>query len=543
MTLRHLWVFLIACAAYCLCLRFAFPGYFAPTAPFHLDLFDGQGFQAWPNFWLTALTLPRPAGFLAIRALDELGLAGSLVAIALVTILNVVLLVRLIGGVPLQNFALYTLVLFAQPQFYFNHRHDTLQILSCCYLLLGLTAWQQYLLTEQRRYLALWIASAFLLCFTKETYFLAGLLFAASNILLSPPKHRRTALILTGIFAVLMVAAFLNNTHANTPFITTKNDPHSPYYVSLAPISVAEGFWFYLTKQWTWASLALVALAFATTKDRLRPALFVLAGLSTLAVHAVLPNHLDLEYAWVGALLTFSPILFLPAKPITYAAAVPLLGLCLWLNQPGYKSQNWNVEQEQMNRRTLATFNTIHHFLQSGDSVVVTGLTSPFQPFLVPKYLETVFGPGITWQVAVPRDRPGSHLPDIIHHNSSLHTKFLAYDEQGSLQNHGPLTPDTQLLAGIKPGTDFYTLLKNGALYWTWGLTEQARTTLERAQAAEPKNGYPSYYLGQIAEQADHNLPAARRYYEQAIKADQPTPNPVFTEAFQRVRDAKLVKQ
>ena len=211
----------LTAGVYFLCLWFLFPGYFTPTTPFHPDLFIGQGFIVRPHFWADALALARPAGFLAIRTMAELGLAGSLCLVIGVSLLNVTLMVRLVERVtglvvsPILA-AVYAALLFGQPEFYFNHRHDTLAVLSCCYLLLGWNAWYGFRETGRRGYLIAWALCAVLLCFTKETYWLAALLFCLWQVIEAKREQGRWALGVAAVLVAVMALALLHNRTANS---------------------------------------------------------------------------------------------------------------------------------------------------------------------------------------------------------------------------------------------------------------------------------------------------------------------------------------
>lgn len=481
----------------------------------------------------------------------ELGLAGSLWLVIGVSLLNVALMVRLVervtGSVVPPVLALvYMVLLFGQPEFYFNHRHDTLSVLSCCYLLLGWDAWYGFRETGRRGYLAAWVLCAVLLCFTKETYWLASLLFCFWQVIEAKREQRPWETGATAALLAAMALALLHNRTANSPFVNVKNDPANPYFMSLAPASLAHGLWFYLSNLWTIPS-ALLILA-GVIRGRRFGLLLLLAGTAALLTHSVLPNHLDLEYAWAGAVLSFAPVLLLPRSWAWYGGAAALTAATLWLYRPGYQPQKWMAEQEQINRNTLASFGKL---TQVRGRVLVSGLQSAFQPFLVGDYVASVFGRETQWTVVVPRETAVKNDPPIrlVHGGdvqASAVNHVFGYDEQGrlvldldqaQLQGDAWRVPELQphLAALAKDPRDFYALLKAGALYWEWGMREQAKEYLVRAQAAsDGKNGYPAYFLGQIAED-EKNVPAARRYYEQAIAADQPTPNPVFTAALARL--------
>src|SRR5437868_1655922 len=127
-------------AAYWLCLRFLFPGYFAPLAPFHVDFYGYAGIAA-QNYLALVLHYPRPATYVGLKLLATGGLtnlmAGGVAIVLTNTLLTLWLVIRLFRGYSpwmLVPYAVYTLLLFSHPQFYIEHRHDLPLTISWLFL-------------------------------------------------------------------------------------------------------------------------------------------------------------------------------------------------------------------------------------------------------------------------------------------------------------------------------------------------------------------------------------------------------------------------
>ncbi len=129
---KYFWPAAIALtlAIYWVCLRFLFPGYFEPLSPFHLDFYDYVA-ASQRTFLQVLLRFPRPVSYETMKLLGSMGLSGLMageLAIALGNVLLTLCLVRRLfrfySPWLLASLPAYLFLLFAHPEFYFEHRHD-----------------------------------------------------------------------------------------------------------------------------------------------------------------------------------------------------------------------------------------------------------------------------------------------------------------------------------------------------------------------------------------------------------------------------------
>ena len=199
---------LIAAVAYWFCLRFLFPGYFDPLFPPHPDLCIPTGLQIRPLAEI--FTYPRPVSFLFLRSFGWLGVHGSIL-IAILTIgaglLCLIWLVQIWTGRRASAWAIacYSVILFAQPQFYFQHRQDLSSTQSFITCLLAVEFWRRWVSDHKGWHYFAFACCLALTVLTKETYIgslavlLCGVLFT-----LEKPSLR---LVSIGFAASLLIVA------------------------------------------------------------------------------------------------------------------------------------------------------------------------------------------------------------------------------------------------------------------------------------------------------------------------------------------------
>ena len=581
----------LALAAYWACLQFVFPGYFSPLDPLHSDYYLVPGITADGEPLWEKLNYPRPLGFLFLWTIGHLGLQGATAVLVAITLLNAALLVELWRR--LAPFALswwavaiYLASLFAHPQFYLSHSHDTMATLSLTYLLLAMHCWQFW---RERGGWFWYVAAAVLLvllAFTKETYYVAALFYWVAQIFKAAPGRRRAAIAFFVAVIAIELAAVVANLGARNTFIQPSANPSDPYYISLAPVSVASALSTLLGYLVTPASAVVTGLALllavAKKSVRLPAVVLFLAGLSALLPNSVLPNHIEAPYAWVAAVLCLSPILLvsrsgmealLPAALFRRAgqAASAALGVLTivsvagWsLDRGAYDRNRWRAEQQQILGNIQDAFSRLHALPDGARNILVTGLRSPFHPFYVATYESYIafeFGHGRRWTVTMMRDGPRGG-DDLVRRVGVEDVNLSDFDYAFAFGPDGRLTRElskhelqrTASESAIAPPADlvlipeiqapvgrmasdrnpWYPHLRLGLAYWEWGLTEKARRHLETAKTLDGgKNPYPFFYLGQI-EEAEGGRAEAARLYREAIERQDP-PNPVFKEALERV--------
>jgi len=571
-------LFVIAALAYFFCLQFIFPGYFHPLYPHHDDFFFPPGLSYDGHSLVEKLQWPRPMGFLAMEVLGKLGLKGYLFVLVLVTLANAALtmaLVRRIFGQPISWFPAlaYCVLLFAHPDFYVDYLHDAFGTLSYFYLILAMHAWYRYRETSDRRWPVVCAILLLAIGFTKETYFISALCFWLIQIYLCRGAQRRMGVLLLAGSCVFFAAGLAANAYSMKTLLHLKTDITSPYHVSLAPAAVVRGFWFYASRLFHPAGLVLalggVAVLYRRREQMIMAGALVVAGVCALLPYSVLPNHLDSMYAWTGAMLAFSPVLFF-SRPFNrqglwrtaavYGGMAVLAFLSIRTSMAKYEEHRWTIAQDKINRNIVDSYPTLKRLDGSVRKVLVTGLDMPFQPFHTASYIRAEFGAGREWTVVVPERSAGkSEAPVRSCPPSTVQLRdydaAFGYGEDGGLirqWTHAQLQQASTreqtnriLFPALNPIFDtlakdpgnWDALLRAGVVYFKWGEQDAAADYLERsAELSHHQNPYPMFFLGQVRE-SQGRLIEARRYYSEAVALDSGQANPAFRAALERVRE------
>ncbi len=571
-------LFVIAALAYIFCLQFVFPGYFHPLYPHHDDYYFPPGLSYDGHSLGEKLQWPRPLGFLAMQVLGKLGLKGYLFVLVLVTLANAALtmaLARRIFGQPISWFVAlaYCVLLFAHPDFYVDYLHDAFGTLSYFYLILAMHAWYSYRETSDRRWSLICAILVLAIGFTKETYFVTALCFWLIQIYLCRGAQRRMGALLLAVSCVFFTAGLAANAYSMKTVLHVTTDVSSPYHVSLAPAGVLRGFWFYASRLFDPARLVLalggVAVLYHRREQMLVAGMLVVAGVCALLPYCVLPNHLDSMYAWTGATLAFSPVLFF-SRPFNrqglwrtaavYGGVAILAFLSIRTGMAKYEEHRWTIGQEKINRNIIDSYPALKGLNGSARKVLVTGLDMPFQPFHTPSYIRAEFGAGREWTMVVPErsdgksDQPVRSCPPSAVQLRDYEAAF-GYGEDGALigqwtdaqlqqastreQTHRILFPALNSVfdALAKDPGNWEALLRGGVVYFGWGELDAAADYLERsAELSHHQNPYPMFFLGQVRE-AQGKFTEARRCYSEAVALDSGQANPAFRVALERVRE------
>ncbi|MBZ5594377.1 MAG: hypothetical protein LAP39_19220 [Acidobacteriia bacterium] len=568
----------IAALAYFFCLQFVFPGYVHPLVPHHDDFYFPPGLSYDGHSVGEKLQWPRPLGFLAMEVFGKLGLDGYLFVLVLITLANAALtaaLARRIFGQPISWFIAlaYCVLLFAHPGFYVDYLHDAFGTLSYFYLILAMHAWYGFRETGDRRWAAVCAMLLLLIGCTKETYFVSALGFWLIQIYLCRGAQRRMGVLLCAGGCVFFAAGLAANMHSMTAVLHVKTDAQSPYHVSLAPAAVIRGFWFYVSRLFHPAALVLVLSGMAALYRRREPMIMactlVAAGAAALLPYAVLPNHLDSMYAWTGAALAFSPVLFL-SRPFhrdgiwrtaaVYAGVTALVFLSIRTGSARYEEHRWTIAQEKINRNILDSYPALKGLDRTVRKVLITGLDMPFQPFHTASYIRAEFGAEREWTVLIPqRAAPKDEAPVRLSPPSAVqlrdYDEAFGFGEDGRLQGqwtHAQLQQassreqaDRILFPALNSAFDelakdsgkWDALLRAGVVYLKWGELDEAADYLGRsAERVHDQNPYPAFFLGQVRE-AQGRIGEARRCYADAVALDPGRQNPAFREALERVRE------
>jgi len=520
----------LTASAYWLCLRFLFPGYFAPIAPFHVDFYLYAGTAA-KDYLVFALRYPRPVSFLGLKLLASGGLtnlmAGGIALVLINMLLTLCLVVRIFRSYSpwmLAPYAVYTVLLFAHPQFYIEHRHDLPLVISWLFLSISLLSWLAAVEGPKIRAIPLLAAlvSATLFAFAKETYFVSALCIVIGLAVAHGDRRRRHLAFL--IFLLLIEFASVEWTnHFKSAFVNVAADPTDTYHISLAPADLIQTYLFYLAHLLNpalvlFAALALV-WAWGNRSRFILAATLVVAGLAAFATLAVLPNHKFEEYAWAGAPFFLAPCLLfsrsdivrgwkVPRWPILVALlAFAIAGLAGYARQYHTEEERWWIGRDQQSSRLASSFDqfqTIPHPAR----ILVAGLDDPTVPWQVQDFVALRFGKQISWTVVFP--------PSVTFRQSNTLTAFIDpaqvrlsnYDYLASYRANGELTgirpvdsipagsdlarvlvPDLSALvdeANRVSANNYGPLLQCASMSIDWGFWPEAEEFLRRAAAKIP---------------------------------------------------------
>jgi tetratricopeptide (TPR) repeat protein len=275
-------------------------------------------------------------------------------------------------------------------------------------------------------------------------------------------------------------------------------------------------------------------------------------------------------YAWTGATLAFSPILFL-SRPFNrqelwrtaavYAGVAVLALLSIRTSRAHYEEHRWNIAQEQVNRNIIDAFPALRGLDGSVRKVLVTGLDMPFQPFHTASYIRSEFGAERAWTVLVPEGAGAAKSEAPVRSCPSSAVRLGDFDVAFAFASNGGLLrkwsraqlneastreqADRILFPALNPIFDalakdpgnWEALLRGGVVYFKWGEQDTAADYLERsAELSHHQNPYPMFFLGQVRE-AQGKFTEARRYYSEAVALDSGQVNPAFRAALERVRE------
>ncbi len=521
--LRPAALVLLALAVYYCCLRYAFPGSFAPLVPYHPDAFGPVGLLERP--WLEVFTYPRPVTFFFLRFEGLFGVTGSILISILVALAFALAIVYFVarwsqtqpGWVPVICFFV---IFCAQPEFYFEHRHDVPIALSGILLLFATDYWRRWLLSGKGADLRVSVLLVAVLGLTKETYFASlAVLFIGIVFVEDKLDVRRLTLPLLSIAAAGILSLAITFAGFRR-WVAPVAGSGTSYRVSLAPADLLKNFEFYASHLFNWAAaLILVVVLFSILRDRRRlllGAMFFVAGLAALIPNSVLPNHPAEQYSWDAVAFTFAPVLLISGNWISSLLLVGASAMWIWANQVAYRSVplQWRVGQEAANSRILTAFPRLHQIDPSAKRILVTGLSARLNPWLSEDFTHHEFGDH-EWTVVTTPAAPESSnkLIHIVHARDVDVGKFdyaVTFDSKGNLTqvfdrtalSHTPsdtvLIPELEGLQAQlqKNQRDSGTLLSIGIAYLTWGLVDQAANYLERAaDAGGGKNQYPFLFL------------------------------------------------
>jgi hypothetical protein len=378
-----------------------------------------------------------------------------LVPVFALALLNAVLLIRYLERSTARRSSawgmiLFFILLFANPQSYASVKEDILAVVSLTCVLLIFHLWQSYLESGNRWRVVGIVALAIFASYVKETYFGTLLAFFGLQVLFAARHRKRAAALLAANLFIAALSLYINGKRG--VFVDLKAAATAPYHQDWSPLSILHGYYQILQFLIVPAAAVLVmsALAFLALRDR-RSFWIGLAALllvaTTVLPHALLPNHLEDQYAWLGAPFFLTPLLLaeplLPRRPLPLAVSgLVALGFCTATLAEYSRSVNkgmagWLREQEECERLLLSSWPILKKVTKPGERALVIGSTITFQPFSVPSFLRKSFGK-VRWTVALPDGaRKKKELTTQVIHESDVtslnYDHVFVYNPDGAL--------------------------------------------------------------------------------------------------------------
>jgi hypothetical protein len=449
-----------------LSIRFFFPGYFDPFAVYHLDHFGyigtgSRGYGFWPYF----ARYPRPIGYVLIDLCGRLGPRWLFMPVFVFSFVNAALLATYLERITKRTIAIPCFVLFAalaygNPEYYFNLKADPFATFALTFLLCSFHCWQGYAETGKGWLIYVCAMLVTIFAFTKESYFCVCGLFFLIQVLIAP-QRRKAAIALLLASGWVMLTSLYRASQVWTLF-GRKPQPGDPYYTSLAPGSVAHGLAklgaSVLFPAIAVALVIILALAWRTSKPLFwTAAAGPVFALMSLLPNSTLPNHLEQQYAWLGAYFLLSPFLFLDRvipkpglAPKTRhwqvgAALAALLVYGATLKEYRARARggeaSWILLQELNGRRITSGLDRLRQAVKSRQSSLVIGLNVPYNPFMIPSFIRGYMGPARYWTVIVPDAIPEvtESTTRLIHASNPVRLQsydhLFVFGEDGSLKN------------------------------------------------------------------------------------------------------------
>lgn len=392
-----LMVFLLV---YYLSLRFVFPGYFSPFVPHHSDMLD------YPYDLIrggTQMLGSRPAG-LVLTWLFGLWFSwkGVIVSAIACTFVSMALITEIIsqetGIYPRSwNLIAYTILVLIAPTFYINYSFDIYGTYALTIGLIAVRLTYSNQLKKRPSILFLLYFTIMLLGFlSKETYIVSFCFFFFAKAILDREDRRRSIglLFLTGLAGI---ASLLYGKMMGSAFVASTAGENSPYYVSLAPISLIKCFLFY-AKGLVNIPLLLVILISAVfairskKKGNIIAFLFCLSGLFAYAPYCVLPNKLVPHYVFVAVPMLMGAVYFIEFSAAfrekwldwligTVFCAAIMFSYTKWDAAHSYAAMSGWVKTETGMRISLASMKQVRQEVQPNEKVLVLGLENYTENF------------------------------------------------------------------------------------------------------------------------------------------------------------------
>lgn len=417
---------------YFITLRFIYPGFFHPLAPWHEDNYGYYTMVSGEQKWDSLINESRFVVLIVLGLFSSLSFDGFNLCLIGISLLGIALTVYLIKQITKINFSwpiviIYLINIFAHPAFYFNYTFDIFDTISYIFLVLIMISWYKYNRLENKIIFFGMSVLPFLCLLSKETFTISLLLFWLFQVIFSNKKKASTIQ-----FVISIIASVVSIIHSNehSGFVDPNANAASPYFISTDPASIAHVMLVYL-KEWVNVgflvivifSLVLCWLLKSYIKESI---LFILMGLSAYLPYSVLPNHVFSFYSWLSVPLSYCAVLFIHPSVIDrfkslefpfrswklnsnvvrysfYVLIVLMTILGLKLNSAySYNDNSFNLLQQKINANVLNNFKIINDNVKPGDKVLVTGLYSPYNAFTDPTFILETFNryKDVDWTLA-----------------------------------------------------------------------------------------------------------------------------------------------
>lgn len=453
-------------------LYFIFPGHYHPLSFHHSDFYIPAAFvhaSGDAYSYINLLNWPRPLFMWFYKFTGYFGHAGSVAWVVGVVFFNCVLTALLFKHVlRLKNdvtfyafFAIYCFVLFTQSYFYTFYSQDIGSQLSYLLLLSGFLIF--YLFHERLLIGAALVLFSFSVCafLIKETYILSISFVVFCWFVLYLKKDLMKALTPgVAVFIAAVIAAVVN-LRTKSVFVNLDAGHGSDYHINLNILSVLKELSRYGREGITpILVVALGLIAFFVYKQYknkiLLAGFFMCIGFAVLAwlPNALLPFHHYQGYSFNGLYVCFATLFFVVkmAQEQKLSKRVFWIMIVILLISPvssikKYKDDRnqWVLAMEAIQTNMLAGFRqaTAQLLLDHPVTVLITGISSPFHPFVFPESIRSFAGGDkvSTYYFVVPQEFPNNlgKKIDLVQYISDADKNTVTADQEWQFDKDGKL--------------------------------------------------------------------------------------------------------
>lgn len=455
-------------------LYFIFPGYYNPLSFHHSDFYIPAAFAYSANeaySFTNLLSWPRPFFMWFYKFTGYFGYAGSIAWVVAIVFVNCALTTVFFKRVLelkadlkfFAFFAIYCFILFTQPYFYTFYSQDIASQLSYFLLLSGSFLFYNFVSRNIYFAAALLCACSISAFLVKETYILSFGFIAFCWFVLYVKKDLMRALAPgVAIFLAAVIAAFVNF-KTKSVFVNLEATQGSDYHINLNVLSILKELSRYAGEAMTpliIIGLGLVSfLVYKQDKSRMLLIGFVICLVFAILAwlpNALLPFHHYPGYSFNGLYVCFASIFILLklvqdekiAKKLFWATVI-LLMISPLSSIKTYKNDRnqWVLIMEGIQRNMLKGFQQATGQLLAVENkkpvaVLITGITSPFHPFVFPESIRSFpGGDRATYYFVVPNEYPArlGEKVDLVQYISDADKASVVVDQEWQFDKDGKL--------------------------------------------------------------------------------------------------------